>query len=239
VSGTPASEGAKAEDQARHRPEVVFLHRLESLERDNRRLRRYSATAFVGLAVLLGLIVALVWLSGRQGAPGTVAEQVAARQFVLRDKTGAIRGAWGLGDDGAVRLVLQDPAGRPRVKVSLLQDGTAGLSFADSSGRARAVFALLPDQTGSVAFADDAGKTRSVLGISADGSANIVFADRAGSTRAGLGVDGAGHSTFTLADRMNDSAPAAVTESVGGEAADSQPAPGPAKGHTPPTKRKR
>jgi hypothetical protein len=234
VSGTPGPEGAKAEDQARHRPEVVFLHRLEALERDNRRLRRYSATAFVGLAVLLGLIVALVWLSGRQGAPGTVADQVAARQFVLRDKTGAIRGGWGLGDDGAVRLVLQDPAGRPRVKVSLLQDGTAGLSFADSSGRARAVFALLPDQTGSVAFADDAGKTRSVLGISADGSANIVFADRAGSTRAGLGVDGAGHSTFTLADRMNDSAPAPVTESVGGEAADSQPAAAPAKGRTPP-----
>ena len=239
MSGNPASEGGKAEDQARHRPEVVFLHRLEALERDNRRLRRYSATAFVGLAVLLGLIVALVWLSGRQGAPGTVADQVAARQFVLRDKAGAIRGGWGLGDDGAVRLVLQDPAGRPRVKVSVLQDGTAGLSFADSGGRARAVFALLPDQTGSVAFADDAGKTRSVLGISADGSANIVFADRAGSTRAGLGVDGAGHSTFTLADRMNDSAPAPVTESVGGEAADSQPAPGPAKGHTPPTKHKR
>lgn len=222
-----APEDAKAEEQARHRPEVVFLHRLDALERDNRRLRRYSTTAFVGLAVLLGLIVALVWLSGRQGAPGTVADQVAARQFVLRDKTGAIRGAWGLGDDGAVRLVLQDPAGRPRVKVSLLQDGTAGLSFADSGGRARAVFALLPDQTGSVAFADDAGKTRSVLGISADGSANIVFADRGGSTRAGLGVDGAGRSTFTLADRPNETAEASassVTEGAGAPADSSEPA---------------
>jgi hypothetical protein len=237
VSGTPAPDAARPEDQARHRPEVVFLHRLEALERENRRLRRYSTYAFMGLAILLGLIVALVWISGRQGAPGTVADQVAARQFILRDKTGAIRGAWGMGDDGAVRLALQDQAGRPRVKVSLLQDGTAGLSFADSAGHPRAVFALLPDQTGSVAFADEAGRTRSVLGISADGSANIVFADRSGSTRAGLGVDEAGRSTFTLADRMSDSQPP-VTQSVGGEAPDSQPAPTAAKGHTPP-KRKR
>jgi hypothetical protein len=233
VSGTPP-DAARAEEQARHRPEVVFLHRLEALERENRRLRRYSAYAFVGLAILLGLIVALVWVSGRQGAPGTVADQVAARQFVLRDKSGAIRGGWGIAEDGAVRLVLQDAAGRQRVKVSLLHDGTAGLSFADTAGRPRAVFAFLPDQTGSLAFADDAGKTRSVLGISADGSANLVFADRGGSTRAGLGVDGSGKSTFTLADRMNDTAPA-VTETVGGEAVDSAE---PAKARVPP-KRKR
>ena len=234
MSGTPSPDPARAAEEARHRPEVVFLHRLEAVEREHRRLRRYSTYAFVGLAILLGFIVAIVWVSGRQGAPGTVADQVAARQFVLRDKTGAIRGAWGLGDDGAVRLVLQDPAGRQRVKVSLLQDGTAGLSFADTAGRPRAVFAMLADQTGSLAFADEAGKTRSVLGISADGSANLVFADRAGSTRAGLGVDGAGKSTFTLVDRPPDTAPA-LTETVGGEAADSADA---AKARVPP-KRKR
>ncbi len=236
MTGTPGPHVPTPEEQARHRPEVVFLHRLEALERENRRLRRYSSYAFLGLAVLLGLIVALVWVSGRRGAPGSVAEEVAARRFILRDAVGTIRGAWGIGGDSAVRLVLQDSAGRPRVKLSLLQDGTSGVSFSDPAGRARAVFALLPDQTGSVAFADEAGRTRSVLGISADGSANIVFADRSGSTRAGLGVDEAGHSTFTLADRMSDSQ-APVTESVGGEAPDSQPAAA-AKGHTAP-KRKR
>lgn len=238
MSGTPAPDAARPDEQARHRPEVVFLHRLEAVERENRRLRRHSATAFIGLAVLLGLIVALVWLSGRQGAPGTVADQVAAREFILRDQTGAIRGAWGLGDDGAVRLVLQDPAGRPRVKVSLLRDGTAGLSFADSGGRTRGVFALLPDQSGSMAFADEMGKTRTVLGISPDGASNIVFADRAGSTQAGLGVDAQGRSTFTLADRSNETvqAPApSATEGGTTEPAES----GAAKAHPAPPKRKR
>jgi len=238
MTGTPRPQVPTPEEQARHRPEVVFLHRLEALERENRRLRRYSSYAFMGLAVLLGLIVALVWVSGRQGAPGTVAEELAARRFILRDAAGAIRGAWGIGDDSAVRLVLQDSAARPRVKVSLLQDGTSGISFSDPAGRPRAVFAVLPDQSGSMAFADEAGKTRMVLGISPDGSANIVFADRAGSTRAGLGVDGAGRSTFTLADRLNETPPvpaASMAESVASEAADSAAA---AKPHTAP-KRKR
>jgi hypothetical protein len=220
VSETAGPPPSREEQAARARPEVMFLNRIENLERDNRRLQRSSSLSFIGMAVLLGLVVALVWVTGRHGLPGSVAREVAARQFVLRDQNGLLRGVWGMGDDGAVRLVLQDPAGRPRVKVSLLQDGTAGLSFSDSAGRARAVFALLPDQTGSVAFADESGKPRSVLGISADGSSNVVFADRSGSTRAGLGIDARGQSTFTLADRVNEAAPPPVTESVGGEAAD-------------------
>ena len=233
MSETQGPERSREEQAARARPEVMFLNRLEILERDNRRLQRSANLAFIGIAVLLGLVVALVWVTGRHGMPGSVATEVAARQFVLRDQQGTLRGAWGLGEDGAVRLVLQDPAGRPRVKVSVLGDGTSGLSFSDSAGHPRAVFALLPDQTGSMAFADDAGKTRSVLGISADGSSNIVFADRSGSTRAGLGVDARGQSNFTLADRVGDTAPQpAVTESVGGEAADSAP-PAPPKGKPP------
>ena len=224
MSGTTSSESPREEQAARARPEVMFLNRLETLERENRRLQRSTNLSFICIAILLGLVVALVWVTGKHGMPGSVAREVAARQFILRDQNNVLRGVWGLGEDGAVRLVLQDQAGHPRVKVSLLQDGTSGLSFSDSAGHARAVFALLPDQTGSVAFADESGKTRSVLGISADGSSNIVFADRAGSTRAGLGVDARGQSTFTLADKMSEAAPPpAVTESVGGEAADSAP----------------
>jgi len=238
VSGTQGPEVSREEQAARARPEVMVLNRLEQLERDNRRLQRSASLSFIGIAVLLGLVVALVWVTARHGMPGSVAQEVVARQFVLRDQNGAIRGAWGMAPDGAVRLVLDDPAGRPRVKVSLLQDGTSGLSFSDSGGRPRAVFALLPDQTGSVAFADEAGKTRSVLGISADGSSNIVFADRTGSTRAGLGVDARGQSTFTLADRVSEATAPAVTESVGGEAADSHPAPQPAPKGKAPARRK-
>jgi hypothetical protein len=182
-------------------PASAQVERIEELEREYRRLRRFTTTLLIAVAVLLGLAVAFVAVSARHGMPDTVAQVVAARQFVLRGEDGAIRGVWGTQEGGAIRFVLQDGAGRARAKLDLLADGASGLTFADSAGHPRAVFAFLPDQTASLVLADQAGKTRSVLGISAEGDATILFADRNGTTRAGLGVDGRGAGTFTLTDR--------------------------------------
>lgn len=181
---------------------LTLAERLDTVEREYRRLRRLALTLLVTVALLLGLGVALVAVSMRHGAPGSVAEVVAARRFVLRGVDGKIRGVWGTHEDGSVRLVLQDGQERQRTKMDLLGDGASGFSFADSAGNPRAVFAFLPDQTASLVFADEAGKTRSVLGVSAGGSATLVFADQSGATRAGLGVDQRGTGTFTLVDRV-------------------------------------
>jgi hypothetical protein len=177
--------------------------RLEALERDNRRLRRYGALLVVGMAMLLGLAVVLVYTRR------SVTPEIAAQRFVLRDAGGNIRGAWGVAEDSSLRLVFQDQAGRPRIKVSLLNDGSAGISLADSGGNPRAVFALETTEGGSLVFADGTGRTRTVLGVSADGSANVVFADRNGATRAGLGVDTRGLGTFTLDEPGGRPPPAA------------------------------
>lgn len=192
----------RQESQAGHelRGEGRIAHRLDELERDNRRLRRYTTTMLVVLAAVLGLGAALIWYSVRSGLPGSP-NTVSARQFLLRDNTGTTRGAWGLGDDGAVRIVLSDAEGRQRVRLSLLRDGSAGISFSDSADRKLAVFGLLPDYTTNLALTDPAGIPRAVLGVSPNGSSNLVFADRSGSTRAGLGVDSRGMGTFTLAER--------------------------------------
>ncbi|MGH7525159.1 MAG: hypothetical protein ACREMX_00485, partial [Gemmatimonadales bacterium] len=152
-------------DQAqRVRAEAALANRLDHVEREYRRLRRFTIFLLVGGGVLLGLAVAMVAVSARYGMPGTVAEVVAARQFMLRGEDGAIRGLWGTEDDGTLRLVLQDPTERPRVKLNLLNDGASGLTFSDSVGRPRVVFAFLPDQSSSLVFADEGGKTRMVLG---------------------------------------------------------------------------
>lgn len=185
----------------RVRGEAALSARVERLEREYRRLRRISNILAVGTAVVFGLAAALIALSGRYGLPGTTAQIVAARQFILRGDRGAIRGIWGTENDGTLRLVLQDRNAKPRVKLNLLNDGASGLTFSDSVGRPRAVFATLPDQSTSIVLADDAGRTRIVLGLAADGGATVVFADRSGRTRAGLGVDRNGAGTFTLADR--------------------------------------
>ena len=192
----------RQEAQTAHelRGEGRIAHRLDELERDNRRMRRYVTSMLVIVAMVLGLGAALIWYSVRSGLPGSPLT-VSARQFVLRDAAGNVRGALGLGEDGAVRLVLSDSNERQRVRLSLLGDGSAGLSFADSADRKLAVFGILPDHTTNLALTDPAGIPRVVLGVSPNGSSNLVFADQAGNTRAGLGVDTRGLGTFTLSER--------------------------------------
>lgn len=207
------------------RGESSILHRLEHLERDNRRLRRYAATMLVVVAMVLGLGAALIYYSVRSGLPGSP-HSVSARQYVLRDAKGEVRGAWGLGEDGAVRFVLSDASGRQRVRLSLLQDGSAGLSFADSADRKLAVLGLLPDHTTNLALTDPAGIPRAVLGVAPNGSSTLVFADQSGSTRAGLGVDSRGLGTFTLAERTGGGVPELMLDTLQAEQGDSaEPAP--------------
>lgn len=182
------------------RAEGRIVNRLDQLERDNRRLRRYTTTMLVVVAMVLGLGTALVWYSVRSGLPGSPVT-VSARQFVLRDSDGNVRGVWGLDDSGAVRLSLSDAGERQRVRLSLLRDGSAGLSLADSADRKLAVLGLLPDHTANLALTDPQGIPRAVLGVAPDGSSNLVFADREGATRAGLGVDNRGVGTFNVTER--------------------------------------
>ena len=190
------------QDAAAHelRGEGRIARRLDELERDNRRLRRYTTTMLVVTAMVLGLGTALIWYSVRSGVPGSPTT-VSASQFLLRDAQGNVRGAWGLDDEGSVRFALSDGAERQRVRLSLLQDGSAGLSFSDSADRKLAVLGLLPDHTTNLALTDPAGIPRAVLGVASDGSSNLVFADREGATRAGLGVDSRGLGTFSVADQ--------------------------------------
>jgi hypothetical protein len=202
------------------RAEAAIGHRLDALERDNRRLRRYAVTMLVVLAGFLGVGASLLYFSGAYGLPGSP-QMVAARQFLLRDAHGTIRGTWGTDEDGSVRLTLRDEQGRQRIRLSLLEDGSAGLTFADTADRKLAVLGLLPDHTSTLALTDPAGVPRMVLGVAANGSSNLVFADHSGTTRAGLGVDSRGLGTFTLAERSGGAAQEELLDSLQAGAADS------------------
>jgi hypothetical protein len=207
--------------------EIVLIERMELIERENRRLRRFNTVILVGMAVMLGITLAVFLYSGSFGA-GTP-QNIAARQFTIRDAKGTSRGTWGVAEDGTVRFLLSDMNGRPRVRLSLLPEGSSGLSFADSADHKLLVLGALPDQSTSFVMSDRQGVPRAVLGMSANGSANLVFADREGATKAGLGVDGRGQGSFTLADR-GFAQPAAEPEpDTTDEPVDSQPPAPPAK----------
>jgi hypothetical protein len=190
-----------------------LLHRLSDLEKDNRRLRRQGVTVLVVTAVLLGLAGALTWTAAQHGLPGFVPDIVEAREFVLRDHEGRVRGAWGHDDQGAIRLVLQDARNQSSIKLNQLDDGSSGLTFADSTGTPRLVIAVLPDETVNLVFGDRRGVTRTVLGLNANGASTLVFADEGGRTRAALGVDNHGRTVLstgpveTVEEEPADTAP--------------------------------
>ncbi|HEX3235412.1 MAG TPA: hypothetical protein VHR41_14530 [Gemmatimonadales bacterium] len=206
------------EQRIRHEFERGILNRVETVERENRRLRRLWVSSLISIAVLLGLASALVIVSARHGLPGTVADVIESRQFLLRDADGMVRGAWGTLPDGTMRLSLQAPGSKAGVTLTALKSGASGLTFSDSSGRSRGVFGILPDETLSLTFGDRTGMTRTSLGLNPEGSATLVFADRTGAMRAGMGVDSRGAGTFTVVDR-----PGAQSSATQSEPDDSAP----------------
>jgi len=198
-----------------HELERGLSVRIDELARENRRLRRLWMGTVVTGALLLGLATALVLVSARHGLPGTVADVIEARQFLVRDANGAIRGTWGASDKGALRLSLQPAGGKGSLSLSSLADGASGITVRDSAGRSRAVLGLLPDQTVSLLFADENGTTRTVLSLVRGGSSTLVFADRSGSAKVGMGVDARGQSTMTLPEAERQAEPETSDSATG------------------------
>jgi hypothetical protein len=212
------------EQRIRHEFERSMLLRVETVEREGRRLRRLWLASLISIAVLLGLATALVIVSARHGLPGTVADVIESRQFLLRDADGMVRGAWGTLPDGTMRLSLQAPGSKAGVTLTALKGGASGLTFSDSSGRSRGVFGILPDETLSLTFGDRTGMIRTALGLNPEGSATLVFADRSGAMRAGLGVDSRGAGTFTVVDRPGAQSAAPEAAPDDSASADTTPA---------------
>lgn len=181
-----------------HELERGLSIRIEEQARENRRLRRLWMGTVVTGALLLGLATALVIVSARHGLPGTVADVIEAREFLLRDANGAVRGSWATASNGSMRLTLQSPGSKAGLSLASLPDGASGITVRDSAGRSRAVLGLLPDQTVSLLLADENGTTRTVLSLVRGGSSTLVFADRSGNAKVGMGVDARGQSTLTL-----------------------------------------
>lgn len=164
--------------------------RLETMERELRRFRRQSGLGLIGLAVLLGLMAAVIAMAQRGRLLDPSRDLVESKQFILRDESGRIRGLWEAKDNGAAQLILSDSAGRERLRVRVLEDGSAGLAMVDSMQRSRAVLAVLPDETTALALADQGGRTRVVLGLKAGGAPSLALADPDGTVRTGLGLEG-------------------------------------------------
>jgi hypothetical protein len=143
-----------------------ILQRLENLEQQNFRYRLVG----VGFAVL----VLAAFLMG-QSKPN-VASVVEAQSFVLRDKSGNLRGTLAVDSKtDASNLVLADQSGKIRAEFKVANDGNAGIAFGDVNGKARLIVGLKDAGSPDIGFADSQGNLRMGIGLDPDELPAIVM----------------------------------------------------------------
>src|ERR1700722_5554753 len=114
---------------------IERLSRLESqqtkLPRSNKHLRMMTGA----MLLLCGALFTMAETS-------TVTDTVEAKQFLLRDSSGKLRGSMGVLSDGAVGLNLSDPSGGTRGTIDLASNGPPGVDLYDQDGKIRETMAL-------------------------------------------------------------------------------------------------
>ncbi len=196
----------------------LVLSRLTRLERENRRLKQLGAAT-------LALAASFVFMGQvRQrggGARASGENVVEAERFVVRDRTGAIRAAFGVNPAGGVGLAVM---GQTRIHLGVNLDGSGGLSLADGDGKIRVALALQSDGLAGLEVKDPVQVTRAALNVRPDGapalrlsdashkervsavvlgdaSAGVLLADAAGKVRGALAIQGDGSSGIDLMDK--------------------------------------
>ncbi len=109
--------------------------RLERLEKENRRLKKWGGIA-AGAFVALGLF-------GFAGP--VVCDIVTGERLVIRDGAGRQRAGFDAYHNEAPGLTLHDANGRQRAKLSLDAKGDVSLSFTDEKGGAKASYLFAAD----------------------------------------------------------------------------------------------
>ena len=145
-----------------------ILQRLGTLERQifRYRLLGVGTAVFVSAAFLLG-----------QSRPN-IASVVEAQSFVLRDKSGNLRGTLAVDNKSeASTLVLADQSGKIRAEFKVANDGNAGIAFGDANGKPRLIAGLKAAGSPDVGLADSQGNLRIGIGFDPDGLPAIVMYD--------------------------------------------------------------
>ncbi len=175
--------------------------RVDSLERENRWLRRIGGSAIVGLLALMALG------TGAFRSP----RELTAERFVLNDASGHPRARLEMRWNGPA-LSLLSPEHRDQVVLHAIDDGPSNLlyfrgselraSLSDSEGVGPSLTLLDPNRRSLAQFfVSDEGRSGLMLhryqhgvnlNLDADGTSKLSFLDHQGAERAGmsLGVDG-------------------------------------------------
>jgi len=147
---------------------IPLADRVDRLEAENRRLRRWG-----GAALVLALAVAAL---GQSAPHGTTVE---AQQFVLKDAAGKVRVVQGM-IEGASDLSFFDEKGRNRLSLQVMPDGTPRVSLRHADMKSGAKVLLLENGQTALQFFDATGQPRLVASLAADGAPFLQLRDETG-----------------------------------------------------------
>ncbi len=149
-----------------------LIGRLSRLELEQAKLQRSNKRMRLMTGALMLLCGAVITMAQTNSA---VPESLEAQQFVLRDSSGAVRGAMGVISDGAVGLNFEDSKGRTRLTIDLAANGTPGLDLFDQDGKLRATMALGPAGEPGLGLYGPNGHLRTSLDVPAAKTPGLAF----------------------------------------------------------------
>jgi hypothetical protein len=142
--------------------------RIDDLERQIKRLQR------VTIMVVVGFLLLLIW----RLLPGP--DTLEAKEFVMRDDSGAIRGALMMLDDGRPTLRLNDKNGSARAMLYLYPERGGGLRFTDTNSQHRLQLLLTREGSPELRIEGPDGRTRTQIGMTRSDQPSISIRDDSG-----------------------------------------------------------
>jgi hypothetical protein len=120
-----------------------MLRRLESLEKENRRIKRIGALALFGA-------VALVVMG--QAEPGNVGKVIEAERFVVRDSSGSVSAVLGVIPNGNMGLEIRDKNGKAGLALSMGVSRNPALRLDGQDGKTGIALGIRSNNTPGVEF---------------------------------------------------------------------------------------
>lgn len=191
--------------------------RVESLETQNRRLRRLGGLAVVVLAAGL-----LMGQAAKQDQPATARRIIEAESFVLKGPDGEMRGLWSVIPSGETQLTLwskdhsvhalmdvapsdasltlSGEGAMPCATLHTANSGSTGLNLLDKDGKTRGRWTVNPNGVTRLALFDKNAKRCINSSVLPEGAPMLSLSDQAGKGGVELSTTPDGPLGLTLTD---------------------------------------